>query len=503
MSMLVLSLFLFYHFGLLPSEGFAGIGNPYRVNSKAKASNRHLKLSDKARSSSLNNQNNDNNTGNNGFDNDTAQSKADDDIENSSDTASVNQENDFSAWMEGLKQWPMIPSQASKEPDRESSREPMVSIASSRYRGSNPFVNLVELVDTLDQKNKSLSIFSLADQLFRTVMDTAGLFPSPANATTTVQDLLNQKDWLPIQNSSFLLDPIIATNNNNNDDDTSLTAPTPSNYSTSLEGILREATARMESLVQEASLAPSVLPELLERTSQLFSFSSPSGQPSVLTVNESAVECLRDDGKELLQETTNFAANFMTVANTVFTAGYAVPAGESWAGYTSSATRPLFSAFESARRISLEDDSFSVIQKGAEMGSLAGAIYEDTVPRCLGLGHSMVARGTTNDVAWMVTDSYKGSMWTRTITIRGFDASDDTVDRERLLNVICTPKPEILEGVMLHSGLMSTARAIYQEIGQYLDWTAPQQKIVLNGHSIGGSLAVLVLLLLTAERGGT
>lgn len=395
----------------------------------------------------------------------------------------TNQDDDFSAWIEGLKQWPMVPS---KEP------EPALSLTSSRYRGSNPLSNIVQLVEALDQEK---SIFSIADQLFRNMVDTAGLFPSPVNATT-VQDMLDQQDWLAIQTAPFLDD--LTTN--------SSVTPTEYNYS-AWEGILKEATTRIEYLVQEASLAPSVLPELIERTSQLFAFSSSSDDSSInfLTMNRTVVESLPEERRQLIQDTTNYAANFMTVANTVFTAGYATARDDELSTTTTSTgtdvLRPLFSDFPSAQRI-VRDQYPDVVRKGAEMGSLSGAIYEDTLVKCHGLGHSMIAQGTTADVAWMVTDSLKDSSWTRTITIRGFDASDDTVDRERLLNVICTPQPEIMEGVMFHSGLLTTARAIYQDIIKYVDWAAPQQKIVLNGHSIGGSLAVLILMLLTTDRGG-
>ena len=76
----------------------------------------------------------------------------------------------------------------------------------------------------------------------------------------------------------------------------------------------------------------------------------------------------------------------------------------------------------------------------------------------------------------------------RTITIRGFDASDEDVDREGLINRICAAKPDkvdVASGVLLHSGLRKIARAIYKDVKQYIDWTSPSDKIVLNGHSIG------------------
>jgi hypothetical protein len=161
------------------------------------------------------------------------------------------------------------------------------------------------------------------------------------------------------------------------------------------------------------------------------------------------------------------------------------------------------------------------------MGVLAGVIYEDVVGRCHKIGHSLVASGTTSNVAWMVTDSLDDAsryipddvipfddysvkaqqpMFVRTITIRGFDASDESVDGEALLNDICTSSPVPLDDatadrVLFHTGLLKVARSVYKDNIKYIDWVSPNHKIVLNGHSVGGSLSVLVLLLITGERG--
>ena len=199
---------------------------------------------------------------------------------------------------------------------------------------------------------------------------------------------------------------------------------------------------------------------------------------------------------------------------------------------------PLFGDFSTARRIEpCEYDN--VVIKGAEMGSLAGAVYEDHMLSSHKLGHSLVANGTTANVAWMVTDAvmdgdqYKSayrhgddddndnddrngdsttttspaSMMVRTITIRGFDASDESVDREEILNDICTATSEPMDDatadrVVFHKGLLSVARQIYAETKKYIDWASPNHRIVLNGHSVGGSLSILILLLITSERGG-
>lgn len=161
------------------------------------------------------------------------------------------------------------------------------------------------------------------------------------------------------------------------------------------------------------------------------------------------------------------------------------------------------------------------------MGSLAGAVYEETISGAHALGQSMVARGNTEDVAWMVTDSIVDPksfelsdrqrlqeskqevkpIIVRTITIKGYDASDVEVDRERLLNRIVSASPEKIRSstravtVFAHSGLYKLARAIYDDIKQYIEWSNPSDKIVLNGHSVGGSISLLLLFLMVQERG--
>ena len=211
---------------------------------------------------------------------------------------------------------------------------------------------------------------------------------------------------------------------------------------------------------------------------------------------------------------------------------------------------PLLGDFASAQRIEPYEYE-NVVYQGAEMGTLAGAVYEDSVDRCHELGHSLVANGTTANVVWMVTDSATdtdrlaaafrhhedenderndenndetendddfdakeeasssspGVAMIRTITIRGFDASDESVDREELLSNICFATPEAMDEatadkVIFHKGLLTIARQLYADTKQYIDWASPNHKIVLNGHSVGGSLSVLMLLLITSDRGG-
>ena len=405
-------------------------------------------------------------------------------------------------------------------------------IISSRYRGTNPLVNFVQLVEMVaplqqqDQtKNSSSNIFTLADTLFRNVMDnTGGLFPSP-NETTTVQDFIQQRQWFDNLQLT-LLDSRNTTTGQASSAPSSptamamassrlsvtqasvlATASNPNASGTALDAIFQEATSRVEFLVQEAASLtyPSVIPELMEQTRQLFAFLKKT-ETEGTTVTEKN-QLLNVAEPEQLRETTTYAANFMAVANAIFTSGYVDEKGNdvtsSVAFVDAEAPKPLLVDFPSAERI-LPKDYQEVVIRGAEMGTLAGAIYEDTVRRSLQLGHSLVARGVTTNVAWMVTDSLMQGKMVRTLTIRGFDASDESVDRAALLNVICSPEPVRLvddKDVLFHKGLLTTAQAIYADVGKYFDWTTADQKIVLNGHSIGGSLSILVLLLMTVDRG--
>jgi len=210
-------------------------------------------------------------------------------------------------------------------------------------------------------------------------------------------------------------------------------------------------------------------------------------------------------------------------------------------------SKPLFDDFVTATAVPsdpLSSDRRRTIVKAAEMARLAAAIYGDILEETRTAGHSMVNNGVTGDVAWMVTDSLgyeedfadgasrgngdddadeesRTPIMIRTVTIRGFDASDEEVDRERLLNRICTASPVPIGGgggsdgngsssassssdsskVLVHAGLLSIARKLYNEIAEYVDGAAPNHRIVLNGHSIGGSLNVLMLLLMAEKRG--
>lgn len=400
---------------------------------------------------------------------------------------------------------------------------------------------------------------------------------------TTVEDLLSREQYFG--SLPFILDSDFVTSASMREQAMASTANVsnlPMNQvslAKAAESLLKDTTSRIEDLVAEASsaLSPDSVQDLIVRASKVFT-SSTSSINDTEAINKrieavsnnifQAVQRIAKDGvvdTQFAADLAREAASMAAVANIVLGAGYAYGSrsgatgmegtnpllDELWqgqqpqqstndivAGDDSPMLKPLFVNFASAERIEpFEYDE--VILKGAEMGVLAGAIYEETLPRCKKVGHSLVANGTTANVAWMVTDSVDSEsnfmiphddevdsrhslvqynqkrhgketvldrpIFVRTITIRGFDASDATVDREQILNEICTAYPESLSdetpGILLHSGLLAIAKQIYADTKKYIDWMSPNHRLVLNGHSVGGSLSILMLLHMVTEEG--
>ena len=145
------------------------------------------------------------------------------------------------------------------------------------------------------------------------------------------------------------------------------------------------------------------------------------------------------------------------------------------------AKRTLFHRFESVQSIP-SADFHHVSKQGAVHAQLAGTVYQDMIPNVPILGHSMVVKGTSADVKWMVTDSIGDNSdfeptshqetgvptIIRTITIRGFDESDEEFDRERLVTEICNagkvPLTDDLPGLPVHRGLLAIAKESYKDI---------------------------------------
>jgi hypothetical protein len=476
----------------------------------------------------------------------------------------IGAEGELSSFFRGLGQWPLYPSSSSSESssgkDLDPSKTDEAAQSMGRYRGVNPLSNLIKLQVILDladglKVNETeqyfSSIFAAADQIFK-ASDAKDNNPDvtddPSNLAnvTTVEELIQSEKWL--QNLQNVASPFEGMDGEMKigrlsvTQTSAITSDSTSQQSLgqAAEAMLKVATSRIEYLVNEASkgLSPSIINDLVFRSTQVF---SNNGTTSVEQLTNDIVSVAENIAKargldvqfaaERARDATKGASAMVNVANRLFASGYAYGsrsgvAGSEGSPFTASVAaddlRPLFADFATAERI--EPFQYqNVVTIGATMGILAGAIYEDTVARCHKVEHSLVANGTTADVNWIVTDSIELSsnfadpetldgssnegdpIFVRTITLRGFDASDSTVDRERLLNGICkasgTPMNAEIPNVLFHSGLLEIAMEIYEDVKQYIEWASPDHRIVFNGHSIGGSISILLLLLMTAEKG--
>lgn len=473
-------------------------------------------------------------------------------------------EGDLSSFFQGLGQWPLYPSTSEsgskRAEDIDRSRTDEAAQSTGRYRGINQLSNLIKLEVILDladglKVNETeqyfSSIIAAADQMFKASGDKQNDpdvpdDPIDLSNVTTVEELLDREEFL--ENLQDIASPFESFDSEANIARLSVTQSraisTESNSQQSLgqaaEAMLRAATSRIEYLVNEASkgLSPSIVDDLVFRSTQVF---SNNGTTSVEQLTSDIVSVAENIAKargldvqfaaERARDATKGASTLVNIANRLFASGYAYGsrsgvAGSEGSPFTASAAtddlRPLFADYSTAERIEPFQYS-SVVTAGANMGIIAGAVYEDPMPRCHQLQHSLVANGTTADVAWLITDSIEPAsifvdpdawnassdddspIFVRTITLRGFDASDSSVDRERLLNEICkaagTPMNAETSNILFHSGLLKIATEIYEDVKQYIEWASPKHKIVFNGHSIGGSLSILLLLLMTADEG--
>ena len=408
--------------------------------------------------------------------------------------------------------------------------------------------------DDIEDKDKK-SISASSSPLFRgneagDVVAASGATNLAQAAESILKDTTSKMEYLVAEASSSILDPV--------DDGSS-----PSSSTSALQDLVGRASSVFD------STSASTTPSSTNTGTIVESISNDIVAAAQKIAKESGVDFNVQFAADRAREATEYAVGVTTTANTILDAGYAYGSRSGAAGMStrddnfnylaaSAATQtagsvlsapadgsvaetqapahqpPLFGDFASAQRIEPHEYD-NVVFQGAVMGGLAGAIYEDTVEQSHKFGHSLVANGTTANVAWMVTDSVmdrehctasfshhddaivrneddskessSGPVMIRTITIRGFDASDESVDREALLNDICFATSEPLDDatadkVVFHKGLLDIARQIYADTKKFIDWASPDHKIVLNGHSVGGSLSILMLLLITSERGG-
>lgn len=307
------------------------------------------------------------------------------------------------------------------------------------------------------------------------------------------------------------------------------------------ETLLNQATQNLEKFLLDATLSvsPERIQSLIVAATKSLSVgqSADSFKSTVDGIVAVAESMAREQGLDVSEAaaqaraTTKYTTEFLRVANGVLLSGYVSGTTRLFEERNEELakemninledadnTKPLFYKYKSVQ--SIQDSDFNhVLNMGANMAKLSGGIYQDMIPTIHDLGHALVANGTVANVNYMVTDSigYEKDFRSldtvtndepillRTVTLRGFDASDDTVDRESLLNDICnaetTPLSDKYENILVHRGMLNLAKEMYKEIIPIIDNTGPMHKVVLNGHSIGGSMANLLLLLMTVDKG--
>lgn len=425
------------------------------------------------------------------------------------------EESDFPMWVKGLKQWPLYSAQSTllndvSEEEEKLARE-VLGEPTLKMTTQIPLANLVNVEALLmaggDEERvedeRELALFELNQFVTKEQPKNYTAQATPLSFMANLQEL---GDWNSI---------VLNLRNSISD----LTTETSSNaLSSATESIFKKATSRLENLVAEVSTAvsPQTVQSLILRAGKTLSINEGAANDLVAVAIKIAKEQGVDvrDAAVRARETAKYTTDFVNMANDLLVSGYTREDTKGVVRVAAENARPLFDEFKSAAQVADGDDANAII-KAAEMGSLCGAIYEDTLMRTHNLGHSIVANGTTANVVWMVTDSIgyqenftqkddlsEGPFLIRTIIIRGFDASDENVDREELLVDVCTATPELFgNGILLHAGLLKIAREVYADVVKFIDATAPKHKIVITGHSIGGSLSVLLLLIAAKERG--
>lgn len=448
-------------------------------------------------------------------------------IESNSKGDAMNAEDveNFSAFLNRMGSLPLVETLEDK-PARSGKRRKdetvmATSVASPRNPFLSPFASLLNVDEVIQVKERDETSANITGTISNTnnevndVMDSWGIFIS------TLQKSFGEGGNGAITTTG-----------------TSSTATPPT--TPTMDDLLKTATNRVESALFVASTAvsPAVFTAVVNQARTVLKF-----QDDLVVMATSAARDRGLDGVEAAERarnTTAYVATLVLVADQVLRYGYVrkeenVAIGnrqrrkedankllEDSATVPSSPGAPLFDRIPSAHAVSYSDFG-PVISTIAEMGWLSGGIYEDALERSFELGHSIVAEGISADVFWMVTDSTENEadfhenssnderkpgkdIPVRTIIIRGFDASDDRVDREVLFTEICNLKSQVFDEkipeLLVHRGMFQLAEAVYKDVQKYINWSAPAQKIILTGHSVGGSISILVMLMLARDRGG-
>ena len=441
------------------------------------------------------------------------------------DDKSADDVENFSAFLNRMGSWPLVENLEDK-PARSGKRRKDETVMATSAAGTRnpflgPFASLLNFDEVIQVKERDESSANILGTISNTNNEASDVMDSWGSFISTLQ-----KSFGDVGNDTIT---------------TAVTASTATSPTTpTMDDLLKTATNRVESALSVASTAvsPTVFTAVINQARTVLKF-----QDDLVVMATSAARDRGLDGVEAAERarnTTAYVATLVSVADQVLRYGYVRKEENAAIGNrqkrkenaskilegsttgSSSPGAPLFHRIPSAHAVSYSEFG-PVISTIAEMGWLSGGIYEESLERSFELGHSIVAEGISADVFWMVTDSTENEadfreksshdeikpgkdIPVRTIIIRGFDASDDRVDRELLFTEICNlksqPFDEKIPELLVHRGMFQLAEEVYKDVQKYINWSAPAQKIILTGHSVGGSISILVMLMLARDRGG-
>lgn len=141
--------------------------------------------------------------------------------------------------------------------------------------------------------------------------------------------------------------------------------------------------------------------------------------------------------------------------------------------------------------------------KGASVAvRLASHVYKvgDIEPWVRREGFTLMAEGETNCTRWYVCDKRAGEATThRWVIVRGAAWNNEKVDRVRLSTQIGKAWPSPLhEGknappVVVHTGVKEMADEFWPDVSPWITSTPSGAQLCFAGHSLGGSMAMLLM----------
>ena len=141
--------------------------------------------------------------------------------------------------------------------------------------------------------------------------------------------------------------------------------------------------------------------------------------------------------------------------------------------------------------------------KGASVAvRLASHVYKvgDIEPWVRREGFTLMAEGETNCTRWYVCDKRAGEATThRWVIVRGAAWNNEKVDRVRLSTQIGKAWPSPLhEGkgaapVVVHTGVKEMADEFWPDVSPWITSTPNGAQLCFAGHSLGGSMAMLLM----------